>query len=430
MKKNFKVIIGIIVAIIIILAIYMIFGKTTASEYITVKPKYGDFISSIKTTGELRAKNSIDIRAPDNARVVGIYQMKIADLVEEGKLVKTGDFVAELDKSEIMNKVKEIQLNIQKIESQLVQSQLDSSLSLSAARDELENLKFTMEEKKMVLEQSKFEAPSVIRQVELDYDRTKRSMEQSQKNFQTKVKQSIAKLSEINTEMMKEQQKLAQYTGTFDQFTIKAPADGMVIYAREWGGRRRTKGSQIEIWDPIVATLPDLSKMESVTFVNEVDIQKIKVNQYVNIGFDANPNKKNTGKVVKVTNIGEQRRGSNAKVFEVIVEVNEKDTTLLPSMTTVNEILIDKIQNKLSIPLECLHTEGKDNQKLKFVFKKKGTKTIKQEVTTGIMNENEIVIESGLTKEDDILMTIPVNPEKIELVKLSKKKDENKKSGL
>jgi multidrug efflux pump subunit AcrA (membrane-fusion protein) len=146
--------------------------------------------------------------------------------------------------------------------------------------------------------------------------------------------------------------------------------------------------------------------------------------------LDANPDKKITRKVVKVANIGEQKRGSNSKVFEVIVEVNEKDTTLLPSMTTVNDVLIEKIPKKLSIPLECLHTEGKGDKKTNFVFKKKGSKIIKQEVTIGIMNENEIIVENGLNQDDDILMTIPVNPEKIEFVKLSKKKDENKKSGL
>jgi len=45
---------------------------------------------------------------------VGIWQVKISNLVAEGTVVKEGEFVAELDKTEIMNKINEEQLNVQK----------------------------------------------------------------------------------------------------------------------------------------------------------------------------------------------------------------------------------------------------------------------------------------------------------------------------
>ena len=44
-----------------------------------------------------------------------------------------------------------------------------------------------------------------------------------------------------------------------DQHTVRAPAPGMVIYAREWNGRKKAVGSQVSPWEPTVATLPDLS---------------------------------------------------------------------------------------------------------------------------------------------------------------------------
>src|SRR2546428_323858 len=58
-------------------------------------------------------------------------------------------------------------------------------------------------------------------------------------------------------------------------FTIKAPSAGMVIYEKEWNGKKRVVGSQIGAWEPTVATLPDLSHMESMTYVNEIDIRKV-----------------------------------------------------------------------------------------------------------------------------------------------------------
>ena len=73
------------------------------------------------------------------------------------------------------------------------------------------------------------------------------------------------------------------------QFTINAPAAGMFIYQREWGGTKIKAGSQISTWDPIVGTLPDLKSMQSKTFINEVDISKVRVGQPVTISLDAYP---------------------------------------------------------------------------------------------------------------------------------------------
>jgi multidrug resistance efflux pump len=81
-------------------------------------------------------------------------------------------------------------------------------------------------------------------------------------------------------------------------------------------------------WEPSVATLPDLSMMESVTFVNEIDVRKLAVGQPVALTLDADPSKKLVGKVSAVANVGEQRPNSDAKVFEVKVLVEKPDTTL------------------------------------------------------------------------------------------------------
>jgi multidrug efflux pump subunit AcrA (membrane-fusion protein) len=420
MIKKILILIGVLV--LVAFAYFFLFDEESTDDNIIIKPTYGEFRSVVNNTGELRAKNSIDIRGPNNARAIGIWQMKITKLVDEGTVVKNGDFVAELDKSEVMREVKEIQLNIQKFESQLTQSKLDSVLALSQARDELENIDFNLKEKKLQMEQSKYEAPSVIRQVELDYERTLRSFAQAKKNYETKVKQAITKINIILTDMMKEQQKLALYMETLDQFTIYASSDGMVIYAREWDGRRKVVGSTVDAWYPVVATLPDLTSMESVTYVNEIDIQKIKAGQTVKISLDANPDKRITGEVVKVANIGEQRRGSNAKVFEVIIKVNEKDTTLLPSMTTGNEILITTIKNVTFIPLDCLHTIEKDGKKIYFVYKKDNSSIVRKQVEIGEMNDNDVIIKKGISKNDEILLSMPdESKEQFKLVKLDGK---------
>jgi hypothetical protein len=155
--------------------------------------------------------------------------------------------------------------------------------------------------------------------------------------------------------------------------------------------------------------------MESITYVNEVDIQKIAVGQKVKLKLDADPNKPLTGLVTSVANIGEQRPNSDSKVFEVKIRVQESDTTLRPAMTTANEILVSKLVEVLSIPLECVHTEGS----LTFVYKKNGGDPIKQEVKLGAMNENATVVLQGVTERDELLLSSPAEPEKLKMVTLA-----------
>ncbi|HRI31058.1 MAG TPA: RND transporter, partial [Candidatus Kapabacteria bacterium] len=284
---------------------WMFFSANDSQSTLTVTPKKGNFRVTVTVTGELRAKTSTEIMGPQGMQSVGIYNMKIANLVPEGTTVKIGDFVAEIDKTDISGKIREAQLAIQKAESHYTQVKLDTTLTLSAARDELTNLKYALEEQKLLREQSVYEAPAIIRQAEIAYEKSRRTYDQAKINYSTKVKQAVAKMLEAETDLAKERQKFENLSTLMSQFYITAPQAGMVIYDREWNGRKRVVGSTISPWDPTVATLPDLSVMESITYINEVDIQKIAINQSVQIGLDAIPDKKLTGTVTSVANIGE-----------------------------------------------------------------------------------------------------------------------------
>lgn len=187
------------------------------------------------------------------------------------------------------------------------------------------------------------------------------------------------------------------------EFTVMAPANGMIIYRRNRDGSKVGEGSEISSWDPVVAELPDFSTMESVTYVNEVDVQKVRTNQEVEIELDAIQNKSLSGTVTDVANIGEQRSGSNSKVYEVIVEVAESDSVLRPAMTTSNRIIVNELEDVMFIPLETVHVQDSTS----FVFKQSGLSPVMQQVDLGIMNENEVVVHRGLTLDDVIYLSVP-----------------------
>jgi multidrug efflux pump subunit AcrA (membrane-fusion protein) len=407
MKKKHYIIIG---SVIIILAItgYFFSGGQDQSKNISVQVKKGIFEIGVTSSGELEAENSENILGPQGLMQIRVYNVKITDLIPEGTVVDSGAYVATLDRSEVSGKLKDAESALETAQSNFTKVQLDTTLEMRNLRDELINKKYELEEKRINLDQMKFEAPATIRQGEIDLDKSQRAYEQALKSYLLKTQQSQVKMKEAEIELQKQQRYREEIMNIINQFVVMAPKKGMVIYLKEWGGNKRKVGSTVDPWQNIVATLPDLSSMISKTYVNEIDIRKIEKGQKVKIGIDAFPDKKFTGEIRSVANVGEQLPNSDAKVFEVMIKLNETDTVLRPSMTTSNTILTKTIKDVLFIPIEALQTADSTV----FVYLEEGLSYKKQIVKTGESNDNEIIIKEGLKENDVILLNPPADEKK------------------
>ena len=403
MKRN--IIIGATVIIVLLVGYFAVKGgKNKDASEILVSVEQGMFQVDVETTGELEAKNSVKIYGPTKLREFRIHQVKIDQIVEEGTEVKKGEWIATLDRSELMNKIQDRQLEVDQKMSQYTQTRLDTTLQMRQARDELINLEYGIEEKQIVLDQSKFEPPATIKQNEINLDKAKRAFNQDKENYSIKEEQNRAKMQEVSANLRKSQNELTSLQSLMGDFTIIAPEDGMLIYRKGWDGKPMKEGSTISAWDPVVATLPDLAVMISKTYVNEVDVRKIKVGQIVELGLDAFPEKKVTGKVIKVANVGEQRPNSDAKVFQVNIQIDGRDDLLRPSMTTSNKIVISSVDSATYVPLECLHSK---DDSITYVYRKDGLSVKKQEVMIGDNNMNEAIILGGINAGDRLYLSIP-----------------------
>jgi RND family efflux transporter MFP subunit len=376
---------------------------SAADAVLTATVKFGTFNVLVTTTGELRARKFVEMQGPAAAQSVQVYQTKISTIVPEGSVVAEGDVVAELDRGPIASKLNDVMLNLQKAQAEFTRAQLDSALELAQAREDARTAEYTLEEKKIAMEQAQYEAPTLKRQATIDFEKATRALAQSRRNLSTKTKQAEAKMASVGADLARQQNQLKNIQDVQASFTIKAPAAGMVIYVREWNGRKKGVGSQWSPWDPTVATLPDLTRMESDTYVNEVDVRKLAIGQRVEITLDADAAKKLSGTVTQVANVGEQKPNQDSKVFEVKIAITEADTTLRPGMTTANSILTTSIPNALSIPLEALVNQGGSS----YVYKKDGRSVVRQQIETGLANDVEIVVTRGLARNDVVMLTVP-----------------------
>lgn len=390
--------------LVLILIFWALSGKEEISRDITTKSFVADFQDAVTSSGELLAKNSEDITGPQNVRRYGLFNIKISDIVPEGTYVEKGDFVAQLDKTELSGKLNELYTELEKANSQYTQTQLDTSLELRQQRSTIESLMFDIRQKKVEIEQSAFEPPATVQRLKLDLEKLEQNIQQNRENYEIKKKQSRAKMIEAGANLAQTRNKYEKLQDLEKEFRISAPKPGMVTYIREWGGRKRKTGSSISPWDPGVATLPDLSVMESKTYINEVDIRKVKEGQQVNIGLDAFPDVQLNGTVSQVANVGEDRENSESKVFEIVITVNESDSTYRPGMTTSNEIITSTLDSVVQIPLEAIFSEDD----LTFVYIK-GVSIEKQEVKIGARNDEFAVIEAGLKADAEVFLTEPAS---------------------
>ncbi len=397
------------IIVVVTLVALIIFNKLTTRSKDTAslftEAMSGRFEIAVTTTGELMAENSVDIKAPEimQGRDVRSSNIKITDLITEGTVVKEGDYIATLDRTEFDNSLKDSKERLLTLQSNLEMAILDTAVTMTNIRDQIANQIHTVEEAEITLRNSKFEPPTTIRQAEINLEKQKRTLDQLRRSYTLRKAQTASTIRTQKMWVSRIEKRIHDYEEVLAGFVIKSPSPGMVIYKRDRFGTKRKVGSMINPMDRVIATIPDLTSMISKAYVSEVEVSKVEPGQPVTITVDAFPAKSFTGRVFTVGNIGEKLNNSDTKVFEVQIKVDGYDPDLRPSMTTNNKILIKMLDNVTYIPNDCVHT-GTDS--IPVVYTKNG---LKQVVVLGESNDKETVIEEGLKPGTTLYLQIPSN---------------------
>lgn len=402
MNKKRLLLIGI--PILLLIVGYTMFGGSNDEDVaITSRVVKGDFSDEVIISGEAQSTSLKKINGPEDIRKFKLRDVKIQDLIPEGTIVKKGDYVGSLDPSGLNEQIIDARLNLETAESKYTQQQLDTTLTLKQERTAIKDLLFDIEENKLELKQSVYEPPATIKKLEINIERFERDLKEKKENYYIKKQKAIATMVEVGTEVSKIKKTLNELIELQKSFTIHSDANGMVTYAKNWDGTKRKVGSSISMWDPAIATLPDLTKMESKTYANEVDIRKIKKDLPVTIGFDAFPDITLKGIITSVANVGEKKRGSDIKLFQVLVNITETNENIRPGMTTSNRILIKKEKDVLMIPLEAVFS--KDS--ISYVYTKTGLSIEKKQIEIGDANVDAVIVKKGLAENDVVYLSKP-----------------------
>ena len=410
-KKRVLVIVSVLVALLTI--VFFSWNRKSDEVEITCKVMKGSVEVKIHTSGQLESENSENIILPAvlSSQNVRIYEIKITDLIEEGTVVDSGQYIATLDHKVIEEVLTAARLDLEAAGVVIEDAKLDSNLSQSNYRDLIVNSRSDVEERKIVLAESVYESPSVIKKAEMDLSKAERKLNQDIKGLEMRQRQLRSQMERRNIDFQQKQKRVDNLLKLYDALIIKAPKPGMVIYAKDRFGIKIQIGSVLTPWSPIIATLPDMTKMISETYINEIDIAKIKVGQKVTLSIDAFPDKELKGEVISVANIGQPMPKSDSKVFEVNIRIFGSDPDLKPAMTTGNVIQTGTYSDKIYIPSEAVF----ETDSTKFVYVKKKN-IVRQIVDLGDENEDYVIVNKGVVEGDILLLSEPEKLDEIEIV--------------
>ena len=197
---------------------------------------------------------------------------------------------------------------------------------------------------------------------------------------------------------------------------IYAPMDGTISKLSVEIGERVVGTSQMAGTEML--RIADLSKMEVLVDVNEIDINRLALGDTATIEIDAYPNRKFTGSVTHIANSsknsGTTVTADQATNFEVKVNIHPRsyasletrgNIPLRPGMSATVSICTQKKQNVITVPLQSITTRKVSEDSLKyignivqqvFVYDKNTGKVNVREIETGIQDMTKIEVTKGL----------------------------------
>ena len=193
----------------------------------------------------------------------------------------------------------------------------------------------------------------------------------------------------------------------YSNYFIRAPFDGIVARIPVNVYDRASSGT-------VIATIIGENKISNIS-LNEVDAQKVKAGQNVNITFDAIENFVATGTVQVVDLVGTVTQGVVS--YNVRVSIDTRDDRIKPGMSINVEIITDKRNGVLAVPNSAIKTQGKikyveiedSPQNTNATTTKLGIITTsvlptRQTVETGISNDQFTEIINGLSGNEYVVI--------------------------
>ncbi|KKN36617.1 hypothetical protein LCGC14_0771720 [marine sediment metagenome] len=412
-KKILLVISGFIVILALIISLTIRSSKPAVAS---TEVNYGEFVIKVIETGEITSIKSVTVSGPP---VRG--RLQITKLIKDGSKVKKGDVLVEFDKGELQQEMLKSLSDLKIAQNEINKKLADIESQKTTSRIELDNIKLQYDEALLETKKADMIAKIDAEKNKLRYEQADRKYNETLKIMESQSLSNEADMNVLHERKAKAEADYQMAKKSLEEMTRLAPKDGLVVLKEIWkgpGGMGKVQEGDI-VWPGVqILEIPDLSAMEVKVYLNEVDVGKVKSEQEAIIRIDSFPDKIFKGKVERVSSIGTKKDwDAKIKTFEAVISLDEIDPRMRPGMTSMVDIITEKISDVLSIPIESVFE--KEGKTIAYVIRSRTSK--RREVVLGKRNNTHIVVTQGLSPGDRIALRDPLAGPEAEEASSSKK---------
>ena len=316
-----------------------------SSEIPTTRVAKGDVVVRSFARGELRAVRSVSLMAPN---LFGTVQ--VTKLAALGAFAHYKDLIVEFDDSEVLSRLDEKKLELEQINEQIAKAEAD--LAIRNNQDQVDLLSTRFDVRRAELEVGRNELLSVIdaKKNVLTLDESKRKLAQLESDIKSRQAQAQAELAVLRANREKSNPRTWPRKERLSQVKLLAPMTGLVAIRQNRTGfffpgmeiPDIREGDQLQPGIP-VADILDLSDLEVVARIGELDRANLHEGQQALIKLDALPDHPVHGYIKSMSGQASTNVFSldPQKKFDVVfsVDMNELLKAAGAKPETINKIL-------------------------------------------------------------------------------------------
>jgi HlyD family secretion protein len=382
-----------------------------AAEVPTVEVRAGAVRRTLRVAGQTSARNYASIVVARFRGQPGMGRggnLVLTKLTPGGTNVKTGDVVAELDTENMLNTIDDLKANLEQAQLNLERQKAQVALDWT-------NLNQTVRSARATLDRATWDYKGAEVKTPIEQELLRLSMEQADAQYKQQLEslplKKVSQEAQLRMSALSLQHQQLHYDQSLTdlaRFTFRAPMDGMVVLQSV----ERSGGStaQYAVGDAVnpgraFMKIVDTSTMQLEARASQTEARRIRVGQPAVVVLDAFPDLKLQGKVYSVGAMAVQSMRENyyVRTVSVTVQIQGKDSRLIPDMSGAAEILLEQQENKPVIPLEAIQPEGDRS----FVYVRTGPQFEKRYIEVGLKSSTQAVVLSGLSAGDRVALTKP-----------------------
>ena len=365
------------------------------AEYKTIRVSRQTFSPTVTALGIVKPQVGAEVRL--GARIPGKVEHLRANV---GDFVKKGQIIAELEKDELKATVEKRQAELKKTLINLAEREALGPIEIEKAEADSGRFKaaYELEELEYERQTALFEKNLVSKQ-ELEQERAelldaRAQLEASIKTLELTRNKLTNDLKQLNAEVESSKAELKISEVELSYATLRAPISGIIASLSTQEGETVAVGLSA----PTFVTIIDLDRLQVETYVDEVDIGKIKIGQKASFVVEAFPSIDIEGEVVRIYPKAILRE--NVVFYNVVVMSQKSSSVVLrPEMTANVSILLGSRENVLVVPARSVKKSGGIN----YVYVIENGKPVRREVRIGWRQGRFLEITSGLSEGDEVL---------------------------